>query len=72
VDLRGGKKRIFEKRERHASSWKAPGWLEEAGGEGGRSEGVFFCNREGKIREEVRIERGKFEAGERTVIENRV
>jgi hypothetical protein len=34
--------------------------------------GVFFCNREGKRREEVRIERGKFEAGERTVIENRV
>ena len=43
----------------------------ERGG-GGRSDGVFFCNREGKIREEVRIERGEFEAGERTVIENRV
>ena len=33
---------------------------------------MFFCNREGKIREEVRIERGKFEAGERTVIEQRI
>ena len=39
---------------------------------GRRSDGVFFCNREGKIREEVRIERGEIEAGERTVINNRV
>jgi hypothetical protein len=63
--------RIFEKRERHAS-WKASGWLGKAGLRGRRSGGVFFCNREGKIREEVRIERGEIEAGERTVINNRV
>jgi hypothetical protein len=43
--LEGRIDRIFEKRKKHAP-WR----LRKRGD-------VFFCNREGKIREEVRIER---------------